>query len=162
MLDAAPPLQPPIYHTRRRVSNLKLALSNRCPSDCAYCFRDRTRTAPAPLGVGPAALDAMVSGHGADSSLIVVSYNLSSEPLADLPALRELHEHRLSIERETGKMINIYVCTSGTVRSREALELLELVLRENGSASVSMAPARSTTGSAATRGEEGPGKTPAR
>jgi len=130
-LDEAPALSPPVYHTRSRVSNLKLALSSRCPSDCAYCFRDRSQTAPAPLGVGMAALDAMVRDHGADARLIVVSYNLTSEPLADIPALKELHERRLALERETGKAINIYVCTSGTIRSSEALELLETVLRGN-------------------------------
>jgi uncharacterized protein len=125
------PLAAPEYRTRSRVSNLKLVLSSRCPSNCAYCFRDGSDAAPAPLGVGPRALEAMALDHGRDSGLIVAAYNMASEPLADLPALRELHEARCGLEDRLGKRINIYLCTSGTVQTPEALALVKEVLRGN-------------------------------
>jgi len=128
---AATRVDPPDLRTRDHIANLKLALSTRCPAACDYCFKGEGLSTPAPLGVATAALKAFVENYGAACDLIVVAYNLTSEPLADLDALRELVEARERVEAETGKTVNIYLCTSGTVRTKEAFELMERAIRGN-------------------------------
>lgn len=120
---------PPDLRTKNRIANLKLALSNRCPAACSYCFRSQEESAPAPIGIASKALNAIADDFGASCDLIVVAYNLTSEPLADLPALEELLAARIDVEARTGKTVNVYLCTSGTVRVEKALALAESALR---------------------------------
>ncbi len=128
---AAAKVEPPDLRTRYHIANLKLALSTRCPAACDYCFKGEGLSPPAPLGIAPAALKAFVEDYGKACDLIVVAYNLTSEPLADLDALRELVVAREKVEAESGKTVNIYLCTSGTVRTKEAFELAERAIRGN-------------------------------
>jgi uncharacterized protein len=128
LADEAPVLETPGYRTQTRVSNLKLSLSNRCPADCSYCFRDRKPGPPAPLGIGVQALEAMLQNHGREATIFVVSYNLTSEPLADLPALRELVQARRRLEARYAVPIRFFLCTSGLVQSPEALALVKEAL----------------------------------
>ena len=117
--------RPPVdFRTKTRISNLKLALSNRCPSDCAYCFRS-TLPMPRPRArLVRDLLESMVHGFGRDAKSYTVTFNLTSEPLADLDQLEELTKLRDEYADETGKSIEIYICTSATVQAPEALEAL--------------------------------------
>ncbi len=118
----APPAPDLDARTRTRISNLKLATSGRCPSDCAYCFRKNRSDAPAPLGIATRALEAMAMDFGRDAPRYTLSFNLTSEPLADLPALREAREACLSVSQRHGKDAHLYLCSSGTIESEPALD----------------------------------------
>ena len=95
--------RPPFpYRTRTRISNIKLALSNRCPSDCSNCFRPRGGMPATRPGLIREALIAMVDDFGRESGLFVVSFNLTSEPLVDLAQLEELEEASCELSARTG------------------------------------------------------------
>jgi uncharacterized protein len=69
-------------------------------------------------------LEAMIYSFGRDAKSYTVTFNLASEPLADLDQLAELSSLRDEYLVETGKPIEIYVCTSATILAPEALEAL--------------------------------------
>jgi uncharacterized protein len=119
------PIPPPVrIHTRTRVSNLKLDLSDRCPSACAYCFRPRGGMPRPATGLIRRLVLAMVEGFGRDARSHTLTFNLSSEPLADLDQLEELIEARDAAAAASGKPIEIYLCTSATVQGEAALDAL--------------------------------------
>jgi len=118
-------LPAPNYRSRTKIGNVKLALSNRCPSACDYCFRSYgDYTAPHP-GLIREALTAMVESFGREADVCCVSFNLTSEPLADLDQLRELESVIKELKAKTGREFPLYLCTSGTVQDPEALTALE-------------------------------------
>jgi uncharacterized protein len=71
----------------------------------------------------------MVHGFGRDAKSYTVTFNLMSEPLADLDQLAELKNARDKYVADSGKPIEIYVCTSATIQTPEALEALADVSR---------------------------------
>lgn len=123
-LETADELPAPQYRSNTRIGNLKLALSNRCPSACAYCFRPGESASRPREGIIRDALRVMVEDFGSDSDVLCVSFNLTSEPLADLEQLGELERVTAELRKETGKKFTIYFCTSGLVQSEEAKEAI--------------------------------------
>jgi uncharacterized protein len=127
-LQAADELPTHDYRSSTHIGNLKFALSNRCPSACAYCFRPK-ESADRPQGnLIRDAMRMMVEDFGRDSDILCASFNLTSEPLVDLDQLGELEGAVAELRAETGKKFTIYFCTSGLAQSAEAKEAIPRVL----------------------------------
>jgi uncharacterized protein len=127
-LGSAKDLPAPFYRSDTRIGNLKLALSNRCPSACAYCFRPEDSGIRPRPGLVRDAMRAMVGGFGRDSDVYCISFNLTSEPLVDLDQLRELETAVEELRSGTSKEFPIYFCTSGTAQSPAALAAISCTL----------------------------------
>lgn len=121
----------PSFQSRTRISNIKLALSNRCPSNCDYCFKPKGDYPQPRPGLIHDVLNQALKDFGRESSVFCVSFNLTSEPLVDLAQLSETMEVLEKLRAETGKEFPLYICTSGIVQSPEALEALEKAVADH-------------------------------
>jgi uncharacterized protein len=117
--------------SKTKVCVLKLNISSRCNLSCRYCFRDKEHnysiSDPSIMYKG---IETMVNDYGRDADAYTLCFNLTSEPLLYWELLNDLNKFRKKLQRRTGKRIEIFFVTNGTILTDKILKVVKGVRKD--------------------------------
>jgi len=125
-------------YSQTGISTLKLNISSRCNLWCSYCFREKeVDTELADKQLIYKAIDYMVYDCGRDAKGYTVIFEIASEPLLQPELLGEVYKYIKKLKSKTGKRIEIFFITNGTILSEKLIKLIKTV-RKDRSISISI------------------------
>lgn len=124
--------------TRNSISTLKLNISSRCNLMCSYCFREKEEDfIIEDKNLIYKAIDYLVYDCGRDMDSYTICYNLASEPLMQYELMEEIYKYIKKVRNKTGKKIELFFITNGTILDDKIIKLLKKV-KKNRSLSISI------------------------
>jgi uncharacterized protein len=118
-------------HSKTKIATLKLNTSTRCNLNCRYCFRDKAGEHELPdKTLIFKAIDYLVYDCGQDLNNYTIGLNLAAEPLLHPELLEEIFAYLKRIRSKTGKNLEIFFITNGTVLNDKILKLIKKIRKE--------------------------------